>query len=297
MLPTCLILAIGVAVLPGCSELSARRHAREGNRLYQLGKFAAAVREYDQAEKLHPGITPVVLNKGLACRQLMVPGSRSPENERSVECALRAFRRLKELSPDDPRADQLYVQTLFDADRFRKLEAMYSKKLKKNPRNEQAIHALIQVYSRWGRWRDALDWTRRRAEFEPHDAQAQYAVGVMIYSLLSTKGGGPDNAAFDPRPDAKPDQPPPSFTQEDLVDEERARLADVGIEHLRKALAIRPKFAEAKTYMNLLYRQKAIAYFDAPDIWQKNMAAAEKWRKRAMAESEEEESAADDHGL
>jgi hypothetical protein len=55
----------------------------------------------------------------------------------------------------------------------------------------------------------------------------------------------------------------------DIVSQQRVDLADKGLEYLQKALALRPKYAEAMVYMNLLYRQRSFALFDDPPEWQK----------------------------
>jgi tetratricopeptide (TPR) repeat protein len=268
----------------GCTELRARQHAREGNRLYQAGQYALAIQEYDRAQALHPDLVPVVLNKGLACRQLLAPGGQSKDDRRTVDCALEAFARLQQLRPDDPRGKQLYVQTLFEADRFEQLEAMYLENLKKDPNDRKAIHGLIQVYVRSERWQEALKWTLERARLESSDPEAHYAVGVLIHDRLFQKGGSGSNAAFDPRLGAESNQLPPQFGAEDLQGAERVRLADVGLRHIDQALAIRPEFGEAMAYKNLLHRQKAIAFWDAPERWQEQMNAAETWRQRSMAQ-------------
>ncbi|HEY6727446.1 MAG TPA: hypothetical protein VI197_25600 [Polyangiaceae bacterium] len=282
----------------GCTELRARQHAREGNRLYQAGQYALAVQEYDKAQALHPDLVPVVLNKGLACRQLLVPGGQSKEHQRSVDCALNAFARLQQLRPDDPRGKQLYVQTLFDADRYDRLEAMYLENLKKDPNDRKSIHGLIQVYVRSERWQKALEWSLERARLESSDPEAHYSVGVLIHDRLFQKGGSGANAAFDPRAGAPSDQPPPQFAEGDLQGQERVRLADVGLKHLDQALAIRPGFGEAMAYKNLLLRQKAIAFWDAPERWEEQMNAAESWRKRSMAHGEANQvTPASKHGL
>jgi tetratricopeptide (TPR) repeat protein len=270
-----------IGSLSGCSELSARRHAREGNRLFRDGDFAAAVREYEQSEELYAGIAAVALNKGLACRQLMIPGAKTAANERATDCALKSFSRLKELQRDDPRAEQLYLQTLFDADRFQALEARYRKQVAAKPDDLAAVNALIQVYSRWNRWRDALHWTRQRATLQASDAEAQYGAGVFIYNLLFQKGGGTDKSSFDPRPLAKDPKPPPVFAPGDIIGSERVALADEGIKYLEKALALRPKYPEALAYLSLTNRQKSFAFFDDPDEWQKIVDTAEGWRRRA----------------
>jgi tetratricopeptide (TPR) repeat protein len=238
----------------------------------------------------------------LACRQLLVPGAKSKENQRAVDCALDAFLRLQQLRPEDPTGNQLYVQTLFESDRFQQLEAMYLEALKKEPNDRKAIHGLIQVYVRSERWQDALKWTLERARLESSDSEANYAVGVLIYDLLFRKGGSGSNASFDPRIEAESNQPAsnqpaPNFAEEDLQGAERLRLADVGLKHLDRALAIRPKFSEAMVYKNLLHRQKAIAFWDAPERWQEQMNAAESWRQRALAQGDGNPEAPAGHGL
>lgn len=277
-----LLLTLGVS--SGCAELRARSHAREGNEYYRDGEYAAAVRKYEEAESLYPKLPVVALNKGLACRQLMVPGARTPENERAIDCALKSFTRLKELRPTDERGDQLYVQTLFDGDRYETLVSRYQRQLAKQPNSSAAVNGLIQVYSRWNRWEETLHWTVRRAEQQPQDAEAQYAVGVFIHNLLMQRGGGPDKSTYDPRPQAKNAAPPPVFGADDIAGEKRIAMADQGLAFLQKALAIRPNYRDAMIYMNLLYRQRSFALFDKPEQWQASVDAAESWRKKAMQE-------------
>lgn len=280
---TAAILLISALALTatGCSELRARQQAREGNRHFMEGDYRAAVKAYDAADGLHP-LAVVALNKGLACRQLLLPGVKSAENERGVECALTAFKNLKKLSPGDARADQLYLQTLFDADRFEQLANIFQAQLAKSPDDPAAINALVQVYSRWGHWDQALHWTSERARRRPGDAEAHYAVGVFIYNRLFEKGGGPDKSSFDPRPSGEP-KVAPGFGSGDIVGRERVGLAEEGIAQLNKALELRPSYADALTYLGLLYRQKSFAYLAEPEHWQAAVDSAESFRQKAMA--------------
>lgn len=276
-----LLISVVALTVTGCSELRARQLAREGNRHFQEGDYRAAVKSYEDADRLHP-LAVVALNKGLACRQLMLPGAKSTENARGVECALTAFKNLKKLSPNDPRADQLYLQTLFDADRFEQLARLFEAQLVQSPDDPAAINALVQVYTRWGRWDEALRWTTERAKRRPNDAEAHYAVGVFIYNRLFEKGGGPDKSSFDPRPSAEP-KPAPAFGPGDVVGAERVALADLGIAQLKKALELRPNYADALTYLGLLHRQKSFAYLAQPEAWQSAVDAAESFRQKAAA--------------
>jgi tetratricopeptide (TPR) repeat protein len=281
-----LLLVTLVAVGTGCSELEARHHARLGNGHYLDGDYAGAVREYEIAEQRFPaGLHVVELNKGLACRHLMAPGAKGPEQERAVDCALSAFTKMKELRPDDPRGEQLYVQTLFDGDRFDTLIAMYKKQLETNPNDMAAINSLINVHSRADNWSEALKWSMKRADLSPTDAEAQYTVGVMMFNRLFQKGGA-DKASYDPRPDpnANPKDPPkvpPPFTIGDLMGSERVRIADLAIQYMTKALEIRPNYREAMGFMSLLYRQKAFAFLDKPTEWELWVNTAEEWRNKA----------------
>lgn len=265
----------------GCSELRARQRAREGNDHFQAGDYGAAIAAYAASEELHP-LPVVALNKGLACRHLLTPGVKNAENERAAECALQSFKRLKELSPTDARADQLYQQTLFDADRFEQLEQLYRQQLARSANDPAAINALIQVYSRWGRWDDALRWVEERAKQRPNDAEAHYSVGVFIYNRLFEKGGGTDKATFDPRPTQTP-KPAPSFEKEDITGARRAELAERGIQQLKRAVELRPGYADALTYLGLLYRQKSFAYFEDAAAWQQAVETADAFRQKAMA--------------
>jgi len=279
----CVFIAATFFLL-GCTELNARSHAREGNHFYKDGEYEKAVVEYEKAEALAPQLATVALNKGLACRQLMVPGSKTKENEGRIDRALAAFRRLKDLSPDDPRGEQLYTETLFLGDRFEMLEVMYKQQADERPNDPAPANALIQVYGKWLRPQETLTWTIKRADIERTNAEMQYAVGLLIYDMLSQKGGGPDKAAFDPRPREEGQEPavPPPFLPGDYIGEERVKLADQGITYLERALVIRPNYRDALAYINLLYRQKSFAFLTSPADWQVCIDRAETFRQKAL---------------
>jgi tetratricopeptide (TPR) repeat protein len=275
-----------VLLASGCTELRGRRLVREGNRLYREGRYQEAVASYEQAESLIPNFSLLWLNKGLTCRQLMIPGSRQSTNESATNCALGAFEKLRALRPSDPRGDALYVQTLFDGDRFQTLADLYQARLRTNPSDLLAMNGLIQVYTRWNHLEEALQWYQRRAALAANDAEAQYAVGVFVWSQLFQKGGGAEMAAFDPRPDpSKPKEkktpPPPGLG--DILGAQRVRLADLGITYVERALKLRARYPEALVYRSLLERQKAIGLFADPQRYQASIDAAEQWRHRAEA--------------
>jgi len=300
MTPRLALLGI-LVVCASCADLRGRRRVREGNRLFREGLYAQALEHYRAAETLVPEFPLLWLNEGLTCRQLMIPGAKTPENARAADCAIQAFERLHGLG--DARGEQLQVQTLLDADRFEILERMYGDRLRANPADLAALNGLIHVQSRAGKVDEALRLYERRAALQPNDAEAQYAVGVFVWQELFRRGGGPEQAAFDPRPDpAAPQvvkkgkkkgakktqrQPqtqkkePPPMRLGDIGGQKRAALADLGIKYLERAVALQPKYREAMAYLALLHRQKAIAFFAEPDKWQATIDAADRWSRAA----------------
>jgi tetratricopeptide (TPR) repeat protein len=298
------VVAALIVLAGGCSEVRGRKRIQEGNELYRKGKYAEAVASFEEAEALVPGLPTLWLNKGYTCRQLIAPGARDPESQRAVACALGAFKRLAELKPNDPRADQLTIQTLFDADDFAALEKMFVARNQAAPDDLDVVLGLQQVYYKWGKWPQALAWSKRAAALRATDAQAQYAVGTFIWQLLSSKGGGAEAALYDPRPRVSPEEipapgkavrrkvksappepvapPPPAVGPNDFVASVRAELADEGIACLEKALALRPRYPEAMTYLGLLYRQKSFAFFADPAQWQAAVDEANRWQQKAL---------------
>jgi tetratricopeptide (TPR) repeat protein len=280
------VLCLAVVLLAAsCSEVRGRRQVQEANRLFKDGNYKEAVAAYEEAAKYVPTLPQLWLNKGYTCRQILVPGAKTPESEAAAKCAIEAYTRYQQLAPQDPRGESLYLQTLFDSDQYEILEKRFNEQFKKNPRDIESVNGMIQVYSKWNKLDESLEWYGRKADILSNDPEAQYGAGVFIYTQLFQKGGGPEKSTHDPRPD--PNKPRevkqhPGFGPGDIVSQQRVDLADSGIKYLEKAIALRPKYFEAMTYTNLLYRQKSYAYFEYPDDWQKCVDQAVKWTKKAL---------------
>jgi tetratricopeptide (TPR) repeat protein len=309
----CALLASGP--LTGCADVRGRKLIQEGNDQYKSGHFQEAVATYVEAEALVPGLPTLWLNKGYTCRQLIAPGAKDAESRQAVTCALEAFKRLAELKPGDARADQLMVETMFDADDLQGLETLFLERNRRAPDDVGVVRGLQQVYYKWGKWPQALQWSKRAAALRGADAEAQYGVGTFIWQVLSARGGGSEMVAYDPRPRLPPPDedaavadkdeiatggrnvkrkvtppvpvaipvspPPPPTAANDIVGPLRAELADDGIRYLEKAVALRPRYAEAMTYLSLLYRQKSFAYFADVPRWQAAVDRSNDWQKRA----------------
>jgi tetratricopeptide (TPR) repeat protein len=274
-----LALALGAG---GCSEVRGRKRVQEANELYKRGRYAEAVAAFAEAEALVPDLPTLWLNKGYTCRQLIAPGGKDPASKQAAACALAAFARLRGLRPADPRADQLTIQTLFDTDDFAALERTFLERSRSAPDDIELVHGLQEVYFKWGKWREALEWSKRAAALRPTDAEAQYGVGTFVWRLLSTKGGGGEVATLNPwtREGSLPPQAPATAVG-DITGDERVALADLGVDYLHRALALRPRYPEAMTYLALVWRQKSFGLLADPIAWQGAVDQADEWQRRA----------------
>jgi tetratricopeptide (TPR) repeat protein len=277
---------------------------QDANELFKKGRYVEAVSLYERAEPLVPELAVLWLNKGYTCRQLLAPATSarssvqpglepSAENRRWGACALDAFARVKQLAPRDPRGEQLYMQTLFDINDFGTLEAIFLAQGQAAQRRGivdlDAATGLQQVYFKQGKWSEALAWARKAADARPTDADAQYRLGSFIWQLLSSRGGGSEMMAFDPRIGSTGGGGGGAgggvartrrAGADDITGPLRIELADEGIRYLERALTLRPQHPEAMIYLNLIYRQKSLALFAEPDKWQAAIDKANEWQQK-----------------
>jgi len=284
-------LALAIVVLPACTQVRGRKCIQDANELYRRGKYAEAVALYKEAEAFVPQLPTLWLNEGYTCLQLIAPGGKDPQSRRAAECALAAFKRLGEVSPHDGRATELTLQTWFDTGDYPDLEAHYLARHRQAPGDLDAVHGLQDVYFKWAKWREALEWSQKAAALRPDDAEAQYGVGTFVWQILSSHGGGAPMAGYSPWPqstkgdkaagDTTMTEAPPASAPDDVTPEARVALADQGIAYLEKALARRPHYPEAMTYLALLWRQKSFAFFIDPIAWQGAVDEADTWQLKA----------------
>ena len=88
------ILTLAAVGALGCSEVRGRKRIQEANELYKEGRYQEAVAKFEEAERYVPDFPTLQLNKGYTCRQLVIPGSKSPQSEAAARCALEAFQKI-----------------------------------------------------------------------------------------------------------------------------------------------------------------------------------------------------------
>ena len=195
----------------GCSEVRGRKRDPGGERAVQARALPRGGRHVRGGGGAGPEPADAVAEQGLhlpAADRARRPRSREPARRRlragGVPAARTSWR------PSDPRAEQLTVQTWFDTDDFATLEKTFLERDRARPNDYDVVHGLQEVYYKWGKWPQALEWSTRAAALRPNDAEAQYGVGTFIWQVLAARGGGPDMAAYDPRPRPAPEDAQPT---------------------------------------------------------------------------------------
>ena len=125
---------------------------------------------------------------------------------------------------------------------------------------------------------DAKKWNNRRIEVDSKDSEAYYYLGVIDWA-----------EAFAPIQTArvnshmKPDDPGPlkdEKVKDDLKSKYEQTVQD-GLSNLKKCLQYDKENDDAMSYINLLYREKAVLE-DSPDAAKADIAQAEDWSNKSL---------------
>lgn len=249
------LLALGL-LAAGCQRIQARAEFKQGNALYAEGRYSEALAHFQRGLALDPGATFAWRSVGFAAVALHRPGDAGPDNERVADVAVEAFAEHLRAHPGDREIEEYLLTVLINAGRhdqaIERLEARAT-----GDRSGNAERAISRVLLGAGRVEEAF--ARAGAPGREPDPEAFYAVGVACW----------DRAANDPEVDSAAAGP----------------LVDLGLRATGRAIELRPDYAEAMAYHNLLLRQRARIEPD-PFVQQEWIAEAEEWRLRAAALTE-----------
>ena len=231
-------LFVSVALLAlGCQEVGARRDLQEGNKLYYAGKYEQSVVAYEKALAVKPALALGWYNLGLAHLAMFAPGMKTKENEGHAQGAIHAFLEYMKTNAGDTKARDYLLSTYIDSGHYEGALAYFEKQLEKNPGDLQAVAQLAQINAQAGKFEDATRWHKKRVELETAPdakADAWYAMGVLSWRALSN--------------------------HLEVTGNLRAKIADQGIFALEEATKLRSSHQATMTYLNLLYRERALAH-------------------------------------
>ncbi|HVA72260.1 MAG TPA: hypothetical protein VNF02_04035 [Candidatus Limnocylindrales bacterium] len=225
------LLAVGVAfAVAGCAKLRARNDLNKGVQAYENAQFDTAIEYFKQAKQLDPTLLNARLYLAQAYASQYIPGAPSDENKRNGEQAITEWKEVLQNDPNNTTAlggiGSMYYNmagTPFDRDMMEQAKTYQQKVMQINP-NDPTPYYWVGVIDYWIAFRTNAEL---RADY---NEKARKPIKEL-----------------DPLPPAVRDQ---------FIQKEGATVDD-GIQSLQHAIQLKPDYANAMAYLNLLLREKA----------------------------------------
>jgi tetratricopeptide (TPR) repeat protein len=252
---TALTVALAGMVLSmgGCNRLAARDQLNKGVESYKSAHYEEAIGHFQKATELDPTLPMAKSYLATALAQNVVPGLDTPENMKNAQQAISMFQEVLNKQPDD-------VNSL---------------------KQIAAINFSIKKFD------EAKTYQKKVLAVDPKDAEAAYTVGVINWTLAhenALKALAPAGLNDDGEGNVKA---PKKVLEE--IKQQNGSLVDEGLQYLNQALANRPNYDDAMSYLNLIYRRKADVDFGNPEAVKADVASAKEWSSKAMGTRKENE--------
>jgi len=256
---TARISALAVALagmmlsMSGCRQLEARDQLNKGVDAYKSAHYEEAIGHFQRATQLDPSLPMAKSYLATALAQNVVPGLDTPDNIKTAQQAISIFQEV----------------------------------LDKDPTDVNSMKQIAGIYFSIKKYDDAKTWQKKVLAVDPKDAEAAYTVGVIDWTLAhlnALKELATANVNDDGEGNVKA---PKKVLQ--TISEQNAPLVSEGLEYLNQAVADRPNYDDAMTYLNLMYRRKADVDYANPGEVKADVAAAKDWTTKAMGTRKENE--------
>jgi len=245
---TALAVALAGMVLSmsGCNQLAARDQLNKGVDAYRSAHFEEAIGHFQRATELDPTLPMAKTYLATALAQNVVPGLQSPENLRNAQQAITIFQQV----------------------------------LSQDPTDVNSVKQIAGIYFQINKLEEAKTWQKKVLAMNPKDAEADYTIGVIdwmeahknVLTALQPAGFNDDGQG---------NLKVPKKIMEPLA-KQNAALIEEGLQYLKDAVANRPTYDDAMTYLNLMYRAKANQDYANPAELKADLAAAQEWTDKAM---------------
>lgn len=235
-----LLGVLGILLLArAASQLgSANAELRLGVQSYKEGKFDEAIEHFQRAVVADPSSTKARLYLATTYAQQYIPGADTPENVQRAERAIDEYKAVLNLDSS----------------------------------NMNAMKGVAYLNLMMKKFDTAEEYYRKATELDPKDPENFYSLGVIDWSRtyqprmeLRTKLG------------LKPEEPLIDKTECWKLRDTNLKRVAAGIEALKKAIELKPEYADAMAYMNLMYRERADIQCGDPKANAADLKAADNW--------------------
>jgi tetratricopeptide (TPR) repeat protein len=239
--------------MSGCRQLQARDQLNKGVDAYKSARYEEAIGHFQRATQLDPNLPMAKSYLATALAQNVVPGLDTPDNIKTAQQAISIFQEV----------------------------------LDKDPTDVNSLKQIAGIYFSIKKYDDAKSWQKKVLAVDPKDAEAAYTVGVIDWTLAHLNALK-ELATANVNDDGEGNVKAPKKVLA-AISEENAPLVSEGLEYLNQAIADRPNYDDAMTYLNLMYRRKADVDYANPGEVKADVAAAKDWTTKAMGTRKENE--------
>lgn len=253
----CLVAALSLSLLVGCTKVKARMEIRDANDAYSKEEYERALTHYQRAREIDATSFPDLDRMiGYSLIGLYTPEDKSPANVKHADAAIVELRRYLKKRPDDTIAREALINLYLNADRTTDAINYFREWLKTHPADIDAVRSIATLYAKQGNFAESLNWYEKITLLDKQNPEAFYTYGVVCYEKVAKN--------------------PPA----DMA--ERMQIIEKGRGALQRAMSLRPEYFEAMVYLSLLYRQQAPLETD-PVKQQELIAEADRIRNEAIA--------------
>jgi tetratricopeptide (TPR) repeat protein len=228
-------------------DTSAPEAISHGVAAFKDTRYAAATLHFKKALALDPKSTKADLYLGITYASQVVPNLDTPENLATAKSAIDILKQVPEGAPEYLSALRQIGFLYHNTKRLDEAKATELQILKLAP-NDAAAHFTIGV----------IDWKQAYNN----------AIGVLTTAGLTDDGIGNSKLST-------------SACQE--LREKNSALVKDGIDHLTRAIAVKPDHEDAMQYLNLTYRRQADLACGNNTNRTGSITMAEQWSSKAMA--------------
>jgi tetratricopeptide (TPR) repeat protein len=246
-------LAAMVLSMSGCRQLQARDQLNKGVEAYKGAHYEEAIGHFQKATQLDPSLPMAKSYLATALAQNVVPGLETPDNLKNAQQAIDIFKEVLAAQPSDVNS----------------------------------LKQIAGIYFSIKKYDDAKEWQKKVLAVDPKDAEAAYTVGVIDWTEAHVNALK-ELQAVNVNDDGEGNVKAPKKTLQ-AISEQNAALVAEGLQYLNQAIADRPSYDDAMTYLNLIYRRKAdVDYANAAEV-KADIASAKDWTAKAMGTRKENE--------
>ncbi|MGB8475565.1 MAG: hypothetical protein WCE61_15895 [Candidatus Acidiferrum sp.] len=221
-----------VFAVSGCNKLRARDKLNKGVVAFKAGQSDVAIEDFKRASELDPSLMNARLYLATAYASLYIPGAPSAENKARGEQAIKEFKDILTIDPNNLSAIDGIGSLLFQM-------------AGTPPIDEKGFE-------------ESKTYHERHIQIKPNDPEPYYWIGVIDWTL-AWRGNGLMRLDYNKsniKKQVKDSDPLPASLRADYASK-YGSLVDEGITDLQKAISLKPDYDDAMAYLSLLYRRKA----------------------------------------